>query len=90
MLFDLYVIVTDGKKDEVPKGNNSRPSCRDATSYCGLLDEKYPDAKPMGFPFDRNPRLVNNRPIPDLDAFVKDVPNSKAVQVTRVILYHGK
>ena len=22
-------------------------------SYCGILGQKYPDARPMGFPFDR-------------------------------------
>lgn len=29
--------------------------CRNAASYCGILDEKYPDTKPMGYPFDRPP-----------------------------------
>ena len=28
-------------------------SCWDAASYCGVLNEKYPDKKPMGYPFDR-------------------------------------
>jgi len=86
MLFDLYAIVTDGAKDLVQRRNAGgtqapRPGCRDAAIYCGLLDERYPDSKPMGFPFDRYPRLVNNRPIPNLDAFVQDVPNSRATQV---------
>lgn len=28
----------------------------DAASYCGVKDSKYPDRRPMGFPFDRPPR----------------------------------
>lgn len=27
--------------------------CEDASSYCGIYHKKYPDARPMGFPFDR-------------------------------------
>jgi hypothetical protein len=30
--------------------------CSDAASYCGIRDRKYPDKKPMGYPFDRLPR----------------------------------
>lgn len=30
--------------------------CKDAASYCGLRDRKYPDARAMGYPFDRQPR----------------------------------
>lgn len=30
--------------------------CKDAASFCGLRDRKYPDARPMGYPFDRRPR----------------------------------
>ncbi|KOX79495.1 Phenoloxidase subunit 1 [Melipona quadrifasciata] len=30
--------------------------CKDAVSYCGLRDRKYPDARAMGYPFDRQPR----------------------------------
>ncbi|KMQ90993.1 hypothetical protein RF55_9192, partial [Lasius niger] len=32
------------------------PGCKDAVSYCGLRDRKYPDARPMGYPFDRRAR----------------------------------
>jgi len=87
MLFDLYVIVTDGAKDHVPRANPSsteagRRGCRDAVSYCGILDEKYPDARPMGFPFDRIRLGKDNRPLTNLDAFVAEAPNSKYTQVT--------
>ncbi|MPC72713.1 Phenoloxidase subunit 2 [Portunus trituberculatus] len=30
-------------------------SCSAAASFCGILDALYPDAQPMGFPFDRRP-----------------------------------
>ncbi|NP_001301077.1 hemocyanin F chain-like [Limulus polyphemus] len=51
MDFQLFVMVTDWEGDHV----NGEPSliCADAVSYCGARDHKYPDKKPMGFPFDR-------------------------------------
>lgn len=34
---------------------NIKECCnKSAVSYCGVRDNKYPDKKPMGFPFDRN------------------------------------
>ena len=36
-----------------PDGPNVKTICSDAVSYCGAKDQKYPDTKPMGFPFDR-------------------------------------
>ena len=36
-----------------PDGANVKTVCGDAVSYCGAKDQKYPDTKPMGFPFDR-------------------------------------
>ena len=36
------------------RGQGTERPCRGrATSYCGVLDEKYPDRRAMGFPFDR-------------------------------------
>ena len=37
-----------------PDGANVKVNCADAVSYCGAKDQKYPDRKPMGFPFDRH------------------------------------
>lgn len=31
-------------------------TCSDADSYCGIKGRKYPDARPMGYPFDRQAR----------------------------------
>ena len=36
-----------------PDGPDVKTICNDAVSYCGAKDQKYPDTKPMGFPFDR-------------------------------------
>nr|CAO98768.1 putative prophenoloxidase [Artemia franciscana] len=52
MQFELIVIATDWSKDEVPVKTTNKP-CSRGTSYCGVLDDKYPDKRPMGFPFDR-------------------------------------
>ncbi|ODM97648.1 Phenoloxidase 3 [Orchesella cincta] len=51
--YDLFVIVTDGSKDRVPNLER-KTGCNSALSFCGVLNEKYPDARPMGYPFDRN------------------------------------
>ena len=37
-------------------GQQEDGQCNDAPSYCGILGGKYPDRRPMGFPFDRVPR----------------------------------
>lgn len=36
--------------------NSSQGVCNDASSYCGVLNARYPDARHMGYPFDRVPR----------------------------------
>ncbi|GIY15233.1 hypothetical protein CDAR_35001, partial [Caerostris darwini] len=55
--FQLFVMLTDYTQDN-PEGANVKTICSDAVSYCGAKDQKYPDKKPMGFPFDR-PLLAN-------------------------------
>ena len=39
---------------QVPQAAGAR-QCADAASYCGILNDRYPDKRPMGFPFDRQP-----------------------------------
>ncbi|GFY61043.1 hemocyanin A chain [Trichonephila inaurata madagascariensis] len=51
MVFDLFVMITDAEKDKVP--TSGKKLCNDALSYCGVMDEKYPDKRAMGYPFDR-------------------------------------
>lgn len=51
-------------------------------SFCGLHNQKYPDKKPMGFPFDRESRpkavtieafLTGNMKVEDKRIFFRDV-----------------
>nr|CCA94913.1 hemocyanin subunit 1 [Endeis spinosa] len=72
MVFDLVVILTDWEEDKATD-TASKCLCKDAVSYCGSKDEKYPDKKPMGFPFDR--KIGFNR----LSNFL--TPNMKSTEV---------
>ncbi|XP_067015035.2 phenoloxidase 2 [Anabrus simplex] len=51
---ELFVMVTNYADDRVDQPEPA--GCRAGHSYCGLFNRRYPDRKPMGFPFDRNPR----------------------------------
>lgn len=53
----LFVMISDGDEDQVKILDEK--SCKDAFAYCGKRDEKYPDLKPMGYPFDRISRNVS-------------------------------
>ncbi|XP_043275465.1 phenoloxidase 2-like [Venturia canescens] len=50
---ELFVMVSNHADDFVQQ--SSTTGCSDASAYCGLRDRKYPDARAMGFPFDRKP-----------------------------------
>ncbi|KAE8573958.1 Putative prophenoloxidase [Halyomorpha halys] len=54
----LFVMISDYKGDEVEQKNEGerKSQCYNAVSYCGKRDKLYPDKRPMGFPFDRQPR----------------------------------
>lgn len=41
---------------QVQGADLNNQTCNDASSYCGIRNAKYPDAKAMGYPFDRIPR----------------------------------
>ena len=56
MTFDLVALVTNFVDDAV---DYEEPECRAGYLYCGLPGTKYPDAKPMGYPFDRLPYQVD-------------------------------
>lgn len=51
---DLFIMISDYTGDAVEQDESA--GCKDAVSYCGLRDRKYPDARPMGYPFDRRAR----------------------------------
>ncbi|XP_035705957.1 phenoloxidase 2 isoform X2 [Folsomia candida] len=92
-LYDLVVFVTNGEDDRVvnpqPANNRGRDNCRQAMAYCGILDQLYPDRKPMGYPFDRNPYTVPSPsnpngaqiPVPNLDEYISRIPNMRTIQV---------
>ncbi|KAK3865004.1 hypothetical protein Pcinc_029357 [Petrolisthes cinctipes] len=54
MAYQLFVMITDFEKDKVEQTASDR-RCANGVSFCGILDGKYPDKRPMGFPFDRRP-----------------------------------
>ncbi|KAH8396747.1 hypothetical protein KR215_003503, partial [Drosophila sulfurigaster] len=59
MLFDLFVMFSDYASEAVVQPTNTpNDACSTAYSFCGLKDKLYPDARTMGFPFDR--RLPND------------------------------
>lgn len=45
-------MVSNIELDRVDQPDLKNP-CNDAASFCGLKDQKYPDKRAMGFPFDR-------------------------------------
>lgn len=52
MVFHLFVMITDYEQDKVTDAP-AKVVCSDAVSYCGAKDQKYPDKRAMGYPFDR-------------------------------------
>lgn len=41
---------------QVENATANGQTCDNASSYCGTLNARYPDARAMGYPFDRTPR----------------------------------
>ncbi|CAH2007165.1 unnamed protein product [Acanthoscelides obtectus] len=54
MKCQLFVMISDYQNDRVDQSVEG--ICNDAYSFCGIKDRKYPDARSMGYPFDRQPR----------------------------------
>ncbi|XP_043262276.1 phenoloxidase 1 [Colletes gigas] len=91
----LFVMISNYNNDVVEQDEPSS-TCRDAVSYCGLKDRKYPDARPMGFPFDRRPRdsvetlaefLTGNMAITELSIKFTDtiLPRSKRGSIGNIV-----
>ncbi|XP_065224519.1 phenoloxidase subunit 1-like [Planococcus citri] len=67
---DLFVMITNYEDDRVDESPLHQKCCDKASlSYCGVRNKKYPDKKPMGFPFDRA--------IPNLHATINDFMTEK-------------
>ena len=72
-------MATNWKDDQVnTTASGSSKICRDAASYCGILHDKYPDNKPMGFPLDKPP----DKKITTLEKFAKQSFNMMVTNVT--------
>ncbi|XP_042870166.1 phenoloxidase 1-like [Penaeus japonicus] len=79
MAFQLFFMLTDYAIDKVTQP--ATRSCPNGVSFCGIQDAKYPDTRPMGFPFDRRPPpMILNRPVEDAadyarldNAFIHDI-----------------
>ncbi|ODM96757.1 Phenoloxidase subunit 2 [Orchesella cincta] len=68
----------NSEEDAVVPDRRAPPqNCRPAYIFCGLMDERYPDARPMGYPFDRRLYVSEKGHGPAfLEHLVRDVPNS--------------
>jgi len=78
-------MITNWEQDRVRRRNpisEEKLGCRDSASFCGILDELYPDSKPMGYPFDRLPAPNASDAFPEtLDEYVFPHSNMKYIQV---------
>jgi len=50
--YQIFVMISNIELDRVDQTEVIHPY-KEATSFCGLQDQKYPDKRAMGFPFDR-------------------------------------
>ena len=85
-VYDLFVMLTPGDEDAVEDTNIDVPfECQAAPVWCTHYGRKYPDAKPMGYPFDRLPFSVqsgnSSRMVRNLDEYVKEIPNMQYIPV---------
>ncbi|XP_055606735.1 phenoloxidase 8-like [Uranotaenia lowii] len=69
--YDMFVMISDYSGDTVNQEFDENVNCNDAHAFCGLRDQLYPDARNMGFPFDR----VASSSVTNLKEFVKPYNN---------------
>ncbi|KAK7074702.1 Oxidoreductase activity protein [Halocaridina rubra] len=83
MDFQLFFMITDWEKDRVEQPPpNTGNQCRNAASFCGILDARYPDRRPMGFPFDRRPpEVIGNTTIQTAQNFAESLGNATMVDI---------
>jgi len=77
--FDLVVMLTDGNEDLVgdEEAGTPQPNCISAPILGGVYHKKYPDRKPLGYPFDRVPF----KSFKNLEEYVGMIPNMATTQV---------
>lgn len=72
--FFVFVMLTPFEKDKV----ESKDVASDTSIYCGLKDKKYPDRRPMNFPFDR----IFDTDIKELDDLVDTYDNMATTKIS--------
>uniref|UniRef100_A0A1E1WIY6 tyrosinase n=2 Tax=Pectinophora gossypiella TaxID=13191 RepID=A0A1E1WIY6_PECGO len=58
--YQLFVMLSNWDLDRIDTPDGRQMSCKEASSFCGLKDQKYPDRRAMGFPFDRTSSTAAN------------------------------
>uniref|UniRef100_A0A240PK95 Tyrosinase copper-binding domain-containing protein n=1 Tax=Anopheles epiroticus TaxID=199890 RepID=A0A240PK95_9DIPT len=76
--YDLFAMLSNHDRDRVNPLFDERTGCNDAHSFCGLRDRTYPDARNMGFPFDR--RVANT--VRSFQDFVAPYQNMRVTTIT--------
>lgn len=61
---------------------SSGAPCNDSYSFCGLRDQKFPDKRAMGYPFDRNSQITPDQNVGTLSEFTQGLPNAHLGEVT--------
>ena len=80
----IFVLASDWMQD----GENPQEHLHGSWSYCGQKDRKskYPDLRPMGYPFDRLIVDKKGKPMRDLETLIDNVDNSCKTDVNITFL----
>ena len=88
MPFDLFVMVTNEVNGEIPTVNqlSTKDRCEMAYLFCGVRNNRYPDLKPMGFPFDRAPYSIQtqgggSKMVQNIEEYVQALPNAATIPI---------
>ncbi|XP_058055846.1 phenoloxidase 8-like [Anopheles bellator] len=75
--YDFFAMISDYSQDRV-EDINENEVCSDAHMFCGLRDRRYPDARSMGYPFDR----FTSESVRSLQEFTSPYKNMATTPVT--------
>jgi len=98
MIYDVFAMITQESAlttippviPPPPPVNQQNRTCQEAYLFCGSFGKKYPDTRPMGYPFDRQPYTVKDylflfggytRVVRDLDEYIRPSSNMATTQV---------
>jgi len=77
-IHDLFVMLTPSEEGDVlHASNHGLKECQNAPIWCPNTGQKYPDAWPMGYPFDRRPANYLHY----LEDFTREYTNMNSAQV---------